>query len=165
MLLFYPFLADLHLVFAKRPVTMKDHPGQIAFPGGRHEPGETLTATALRETEEELGVEAETIQLVGRLRPVYVPPSNFYVHPFVGWQETRPYFAPSEREVAEVIEVSLRHFQDEANQGEEYWSIQGRRWRIPFYTIDQHKIWGATATILAEMVARFSAVERQAHAK
>ncbi len=154
MLLFYPLNERPHLVFARRPDYLRHHPGQIAFPGGRHENGESFLETALRETEEELGVPAQAIDIIGDLRPVYVPPSNFVVHPFAGWLDTRPRFVPDADEVDQLLEIPLDHFFDPANRGLENRVFNQITWPIPFYRYGKHKIWGATATILSEMVER-----------
>lgn len=156
MVLLYPQESELQLIFARRPDTLRDHPGQIAFPGGRREPGEAYIDTALRETEEELGVPAAQIEVLGQLRSVYVPPSNFVVHPFVGWHERRPAFVPSPDEVAELLEIPLSHFLNPNSRSREEWTFKKMNVTldIPFYHFGQHKIWGATATILSELMAR-----------
>lgn len=158
MLLFYPIGNVLHLVFAKRPDYLKNHPGQIAFPGGRHEDGETFVETALRETEEELGLPGQQVEILGKLRPVYVPPSNFFVHPFVGWHPRQPQFKPDTNEVALVLEIPLRHFMDQNNQAVEERVFDNQTWPIPYYQFEEHKVWGATATILSEVVARMNGI-------
>jgi 8-oxo-dGTP pyrophosphatase MutT (NUDIX family) len=108
--LFYPKNDEWHLVFIERAASHPGdrHAGQISFPGGKKEPqDQVLSDTALREAEEEIGVRASDIQLLGGLTDLYIPVSNFQVHPFVGWLDYTPEFSPQESEVAAVIEVPL----------------------------------------------------------
>ena len=90
MLLLYPFgttngKQEIRLVLTRRHRGLSKHAGQISFPGGRQDKGESLQAAALRETSEEIGVRPEEIEILGELKPVYIPPSDFTVFPFVGW--------------------------------------------------------------------------------
>ena len=107
--LFYPRKNRLHLVFTRRTDRVSSHQAQISFPGGRREPDEEFDQTALRETNEELGVNPESVRILGRLTPLYVPPTNFCIYPVVGFAAERPDFRPSPNEVAEVIEVPVDH--------------------------------------------------------
>jgi len=152
LILFYPRENRLHLVLTRRTERMDHHQAQISYPGGRCEPGESLEQTALRETEEELGVSPEDVHILGELTPLYIPPSNYCIYPFVGITDSRPEFVPSEKEVAEVIEVPLDHLLDTRNIKEEIWVIRGESIRVPFYSYSGHKIWGATAMVLAELL-------------
>ncbi|MEM8858851.1 MAG: CoA pyrophosphatase [Chloroflexota bacterium] len=115
--LFYPDDDDLKVILLQRPSNMRNHAGQIAFPGGKQDEGETLEETALRETWEEIGILADQMTVVGRIDPLYIPPSNFFVHCFVGFIDHEPTFVPSEAEVAEIFQVSWEHFLGEANRG------------------------------------------------
>lgn len=157
LLLLYPRPPDgeLTVVLTQRPHYPGVHSGQISFPGGRHEPPETLQATALRETHEEIGVPAESVTLLGELTRVYILPSDFEVHPFVGYHAGgRPSFVPDPREVAALIEVPLRRLLDPATRHEEEWQLRGAAVAVPFFAIDEHKVWGATAMMLSEFVER-----------
>ena len=151
--LLFPYDEATGLVLTKRPNTLSAHAGQVSFPGGRREDGETLVDTALRETQEELGVPAEAIAVLGPLTPLYIPPTRFCVYPFVGALDHRPRYRPSPVEVDRVIEVDLGHIRDPANRREEDWTLRGRPARVPFYAIDGETVWGATAMMLAELVA------------
>jgi 8-oxo-dGTP pyrophosphatase MutT (NUDIX family) len=155
LIMLYEADGQLQLPLIKRRDDLTHHPGQVAFPGGRLEDGETPYQAALRETEEEIGVPGETVALLGALSPIYIPPSDFEVHPFVGWRESgRPAFHPDPREVAEVIEVSLIHLRDPACRASERWELRGQAVEIPYFNIPPHKVWGATAIILSEFLAR-----------
>jgi 8-oxo-dGTP pyrophosphatase MutT (NUDIX family) len=159
LLLFYPQRAngnwseELHLVLTRRPEYPGVHSGQMSFPGGRREAGESLRATALRETLEEVGVLPETLQVIGALSPLYTPPSNFCIHPFIAYSPVQPQFQPDEKEVAELVEVPLSLLFDPAIRKEEVWEFKdyGPR-RVPFFDIYGHKVWGATAMILNEFL-------------
>lgn len=131
---------------------MRHHQAQISFPGGRQEAGEDLIQTALRETQEELGVQPDAIRVLGMLTPLYIPPSKTCIHPVVATLWERPEFVRSPEEVEEVIEVPLAHLRDPMNRHEEVWTIRGIPVRVPFYLFKGNKIWGATAMVLAEFL-------------
>ncbi|MFQ5420000.1 MAG: NUDIX hydrolase [Anaerolineae bacterium] len=151
---------ELHLVLTRRRDDLNAHAGQISFPGGRQDEGEALAATAVREAQEEVGVSPAAITLIGRIDPLYIPPSDFEVHPFVGWYHNgeRPSFTPSESEVAEVLEVPLRHLLRPETRVVERWNLRGAELDVPFYDVYGHKVWGATAIMLSEFLARLRAV-------
>jgi 8-oxo-dGTP pyrophosphatase MutT (NUDIX family) len=133
---------------------VESHQGQISLPGGSQEPGETIAETALRETGEELGFDLDDHRLLGRLTSLYIPPSDFVIHPFVAYRPTRPDFAPAPSEVAELLEVPLGYLLDSAVHQSEDWMIRGYQVEVPFYLIGEHKVWGATAMVLSEMEQR-----------
>jgi 8-oxo-dGTP pyrophosphatase MutT (NUDIX family) len=141
------------LVLIRRPEYPGVHGGQISLPGGRREVGEPLPATALREAREEIGLDPETVEIIGQLSPLYTPPSNFYIFPFVAFSPNQPLFQPNANEVAEIIETPLRLLQNPAHRKEESWYFQnyGER-RVPFFDVYGHQVWGATAMILSEFL-------------
>jgi 8-oxo-dGTP pyrophosphatase MutT (NUDIX family) len=144
---------ELHLVLIRRPDYEGVHGGQISFPGGQREAEESLQATALRETKEELGVPPDTLEIIGRLSPLYTPPSNFCIYPFVGYRADRPSFRPNPYEVAAILELPLSHLLNPAVRKEELWDFaRGGERRIPFFDVFGHKVWGATAMMLSEFV-------------
>jgi 8-oxo-dGTP pyrophosphatase MutT (NUDIX family) len=153
LVLFYPCDAALCLVLTRRTDEVDSHRGQISFPGGSTDPGEDAAATALREAHEELGVDPARVEVLGQLSPLYIPPSGFCVYPVVAYAAERPEFVPNAAEVAEVLEVSLAHLLDPATRGEEIWPIRGADVRVPFYRVGHHKVWGATAMMLCELLA------------
>ncbi len=160
MLLLYPSgtangKRDICLVLTRRHRGLSKHAGQISLPGGRQDKGESLQASALRETSEEIGVSPERIEILGQLNPVYIPPSDFTVFPFVGWHAGQPGFVRSVQEVDEIIEVSLQHLliPETMVEGEVEIS-EGRKLRVPCYQLDRHRVWGATALILGELIER-----------
>ena len=154
---------DISLVLTKRNTRLSSHAGQISFPGGGKEANETLWQTACRETFEEIGVgrwgadsQAEEIELIGRLNPIYIPPSDFTVSPFVGWQGVAPEFICAPEEVELVIETSLSHLLDpETLKIGEVVSANSGEIEVPFYEVGEHRVWGATAIILSELLERF----------
>jgi len=152
LVLLYPWNDSLHLVLTRRTEQVRHHQAQISLPGGRQEPGEDLVQTALRETQEELGVQPDSPQLLGSLTPLYIPPSSTCIHPVVAAIPQRPEFVRSPEEVEEVIEVPLAHLQDPKNIHEEVWTIRGIPVRVPFFLFKGNKIWGATAMVLAELL-------------
>ena len=152
LILIYPRMKRLHLVLTKRTADVLFHQGQISFPGGRQDKGESLQQTALREAQEELKIEPHKIRILGELTPLYIPPSNYCIYPIVATTYSRPSFQLSRQEVAEVIEVPLDHLLDPQNIRREFWTIRGNEVEVPFYLYKGHKIWGATAMVLAELV-------------
>ena len=161
LLLLYCADDELHIVLTKRPEYEGVHAGQVSCPGGRHEPPETLGDTALRETYEEIGVHPAEVELMGELTSLYVMPSDFEVHPFVGRYvgPGRPRFVPDTREVAAILEVPLRLLLDPATRAEEEMELRGGlRLHVPLFAVGEHKVWGATAMILSEFVERLRRV-------
>ncbi len=155
--LLYPKNEDWHLVLIERVSTNpKDrHRGQISFPGGKHEPEDpSLLYTAIREAEEEVGVVADVIHPLGALTELYIPVSNFLVHPFVGYLDHRPEFSPQLTEVQSILEVPFDYFLDEANiQFTDMTISKGITLRkVPYYNVADKVLWGATAMMLRELI-------------
>lgn len=158
LVLLYPHgpAGELHLVLTRRTDTVGNHRGQISFPGGSVDPGDPSTAhTALREACEEIGVCecAADLRLLGALTPLYIPPSDFRIYPHVAYAPRRPQFDPQPAEVAELLEAPVSHFVDESNTAQEEWFVGGATRLVPYYVVHGHKVWGATAMVLAELAA------------
>ncbi|WP_347053079.1 NUDIX hydrolase [Flavobacterium olei] len=153
MMLFYPKQNQTHLVLIVRNTYEGVHSAQIAFPGGKFEKSDfNFENTALRETSEEIGVEPEKIEIIKPFTPMYIPPSNFLVHPFLGFSKEELVFYPDIREVAGIIELPLNVFLDdniimEARLSTSY----GANILVPAFNIQDHVVWGATAMILSEL--------------
>ncbi len=152
LLLLYPRDGRLHLVLTRRAEHLPSHKGQISLPGGARDPGESFEETALREAHEELDVDRAGIQVLGQLTPLYISPSNYCIRPVVGYAPSRPAFRPDPAEVAEVLEVPLADLLDPSTVQEEDWNLRGLQVRVPFFAVKEHKVWGATAMVLAEFV-------------
>lgn len=162
LILLYPHLNHLHFFLTRRTDTVETHKGQISLPGGSQEPDETLQATAVRETAEELGIDIDCIQVIGEaLTPVYIPVSGFRVTPFVAFTPARPRVSFSEHEVVEIIEMPLEALIDDNNVVEEDWEILGFKTRVPLFVINGHKVWGATAMMLGEFREMLQSVKRE----
>jgi len=152
--LFYPDEeAAPHLLLTRRPEAMNKHAGQIAFPGGRREKGESLEETALRETEEEVLIPAERIDVIGELTPLYIPPSNFCVHPFVGLIDHTPDLGVRTEEVADIFGVPPGHLVNPDMRSIRQMHVGGAERDIPHFLFQDHVVWGATAMMMAELAA------------
>jgi len=155
LLMLYPENGSIDLVLTRRRDDLRSHPGQVSFPGGRREEGERLLDTALRETREEIGVDPGCIEILGELTPIYVAPSDFEVVPYVGWHSSgRPDFIAQEAEVAEVIEVPLQSFFASDLRSSQEMKFGDVALQVPYYSVDHYRVWGATAMILSEFLAR-----------
>ena len=145
---------DLVAVFTERRADLKRHAGEISFPGGRQDEGERLHETALREAEEEIGLVAADVELVGALPPVGTFATGYRVFPFVGVIQPGHAWTPQETEVAQVLELSLPNLV----RGHEMKRLirKGVPIKTPTYTVDGHLVWGATARILQELLRRLS---------
>jgi 8-oxo-dGTP pyrophosphatase MutT (NUDIX family) len=151
--LFFPFNDAPHLLLTVRRDNLKQHSGQISLPGGRREPGESLLETALREAHEEVGVVPDEVDVLGQLTPLYIPPSNFCVHPFVGTLPFTPTLYPQDAEVSAILRVPLAHLLSPATLRREPWMLHGNEIEVPFLDVEGHKVWGATAMMLGELLA------------
>ncbi|MEP3208718.1 MAG: CoA pyrophosphatase [Maribacter sp.] len=152
--LFYPKYENVtHLLLILRKTYKGVHSNQIAFPGGKLElQDHDLQETALRETNEEVGVPIERVAIIRSLSKVYIPPSNFEVQPFVGlYQEPQP-FVLQEDEVESVVEVSLADFLNDANLFEQTLSTSyAKNIAVPAFRLNGYTVWGATAMMLSEV--------------
>lgn len=161
LVLLYHMAGTEHVLFTMRTDTVEHHKSQISFPGGaRHDADEDLATTALRETWEEVGVTPEDVEIIGRLDQM-ITTSNFRVTPYVGVLRHAPYeFVPSPDEVAEVLEVPLRHLLDPTNKTmERRQRPDGAEWFSPEYWHNDHRIWGATARMLEGFLEILAAEE------
>lgn len=152
LLLLYPVGEDVFMVFIQRPHYGGIHAGQISLPGGKQEPNDpNLTTTALRESQEEVGLVPETVRILGKLSDLYIPPSRYLVSPFVGCCAVRPEFVRDPAEVEEIIEVNIRDlFSEGACQVTSHKVGLGIYIKAPAFVVNGHVIWGATAMILSE---------------
>ncbi|TXB60062.1 NUDIX hydrolase [Phaeodactylibacter luteus] len=161
MALFYPVPTEgWHLVFIERQRSANNpndrHAGQISFPGGKHEPEDpSMEYTALRETEEEVGVDRQSVTVIGKLTELYIPVSNFLVHPYVGIVERRPQFVPDPAEVQRILEVPFGHLQHpKARQRTDLELAQNLILKgVPYFNVGGKVLWGATAMMVSELVA------------
>jgi 8-oxo-dGTP pyrophosphatase MutT (NUDIX family) len=141
------------LVFTERRADLRRHPGEISFPGGRQDdPGEDLIATALREAEEEIGLDPGDVEVIGALPPVGTFVTGYKVHPFVALIPEGLALRPSPSEVAAILLFRL----DELRAGFAMRRLvrRGIPFRTPTFTIGEHLIWGATGRILGDLLER-----------
>jgi 8-oxo-dGTP pyrophosphatase MutT (NUDIX family) len=141
------------LVFTERRLDLRRHAGEISFPGGRQDhPGEELLSTALREAEEEIGLDPAEVEVQGALPPVGTFVTGYKVHPFVGTIPEGLWFRPNPTEVAAVLEFTL----DQLREGFAMRRLirRGVPIRTPTYEVGEHMIWGATGRILQELLNR-----------
>lgn len=143
---------QLSFCLIQRPAYDGKHSSQISFPGGKHEEEDAdLWATALRETEEEVGVKPSQIARLTDLSPTYIPPSNFWVNPFMGITHSKPIFSPDKDEVDHIIEVPLAALLDQSNlQTRKVTTSYMQQVEVPMFIFNSYEVWGATAMILSE---------------
>ncbi|MGL5892774.1 MAG: NUDIX hydrolase [Bacteroidia bacterium] len=149
----YPHKGEIHTLLIKRPSYQGVHSGQLALPGGAEEPEDRSPAhTALREAYEEVGLGASPEQMLGALTPLYIPPSNFLVRPFMLQLSERPIWKPSADEVESLLEIPLRTFLDQQIKERRKITIgNGMTIEAPCYIIEENILWGATAMMFSEM--------------
>ena len=136
----------------KRPMHEKNHPGQIALPGGAMEKNETLEKTALREAFEEVGIIPSKVEIIGKLTPLPVPVSNYVISPFVGIIEIEPEWKINKDEVEELIILKLDDLINADKGYSEDWNLRGNQVNVPIFKLMDKTIWGATATVLCELI-------------
>ena len=157
LLLVYPHDDDLHFTLTVRGAGLRNHTGQVSLPGGRVDQGESFEDAALREAQEEIGVDPRTLEIIGRLTTLHIPVSGYLLHPVVGYTSMRPAFQRAEWEVARIIEAPVTVLADGAiiKRERRTRAVNGQSVEIdvPFYDIEGEKVWGATAMVLAEFCA------------
>jgi 8-oxo-dGTP pyrophosphatase MutT (NUDIX family) len=153
MLLLYPKNNITHLVLILRNSYAGVHSAQIAFPGGKFEQSDAnYQLTALRETQEEIGIHIDKIEIIREFTSLYIPPSNFKVHPFLGICKEEIEFILDPFEVADIIELSVTDLFDEELQiSTKVKTSYNQTLETPAYKIKNHIVWGATAMILSEL--------------
>jgi 8-oxo-dGTP pyrophosphatase MutT (NUDIX family) len=144
---------ELHAVFTKRREDLRRHPGEISFPGGRQDEGDAdLELTALREAEEEIGLPADAVEIVGALQPTPTIATGYAVYPFVGLIEPGRAWTLSPNEVAQVLELPLRELRE--GYMRQRLIRRGLPIRTDTYVVGDHLIWGATARMLSDLFER-----------
>ena len=150
LILLFPKSENIHFFLTQRTLSVEHHKGQISLPGGTCEKSEQTINTALRETEEEIGVNQNEIKIIGELTPFFTPNSGFIVHPFIGWCNKRPKTNIQADEVQNLFSVSLSQLLNDQILKSENWNLKGYQAKVPFYNFDGYKVWGVTAAILSE---------------
>lgn len=154
LLLLYPFENDIYFPLILRNSYDGFHSGEIGFPGGRQELTDAdLIETALREAKEEIGINPNEVTILGTLTELYTGPSDFIVLPVVGCIGSKPEFHPDPREVKHIFEPNLNYFTDLKTVGCSEIQIPGDLVTTPYYELEGHKVWGATAKIIIELLA------------
>ena len=152
--LFYPDKnQETRFVLILRNTYPGVHSAQVAFPGGKLEDQDiSLKNTALRETYEEVGVPINDVKVIKKISQVYIPPSNFYVQPFIGITQITPKFIKQDDEVEALIEVNLKHFlDDEALVFKKVKTSYSVEVEVPAFKLNDYVVWGATAMMLSEI--------------
>jgi 8-oxo-dGTP pyrophosphatase MutT (NUDIX family) len=141
------------IVLIQRPTYNGVHSNQIALPGGKMEAeDENLLATAKRETHEEIGITSDEYEIIGQLSTIYIPPSNFHVHPFVAITDKQLVFIPEKKEVSEIISLPINKLLASTSKQEQLIQMStGFKLKTMTYVHNNKTIWGATAMILSEL--------------
>ncbi len=151
LVLFYPVAQQVHLVLTRRAGTLGQHAGQISLPGGAVDRDESVEAAAVREAEEEIGLRTDALRVIGRMSPLYIPVSNFSLHPVAAILDRRPVLAPAADEVARILEVPVRELCDPASFRQGWLHRRERTISVPYFELQGERVWGATAMVLGEV--------------
>jgi 8-oxo-dGTP pyrophosphatase MutT (NUDIX family) len=153
LILLFPENGSVHTVFMQRPDYNGVHSGQISFPGGKKEPtDENIIQTAIREANEETGVDPEKISIIGTLTPLFIPISNMIVTPVIGWVNEKPVFNHQPEEVVFLIDADLKILLDPSIIKTKPFEIRGEMIEVKYFDYEANRIWGATAMILYELL-------------
>jgi len=156
LILLYPgSTGSIYTVLIKRPVYNGTHSAQIAFPGGAKEPQDASAAeTALREAQEEVGLDADGIEILGSLSEVYIPPSRFIVNPVVAYSQETPVFTPFSGEVDKLLETPVEWLFDpeRVKSTRIFLPLYNTHIEAPYYDLHGEVVWGATAMMIRELV-------------
>lgn len=151
---------EAHVVLTRRGSWLRSHSSQVAFPGGRVEPGETPEEAALREAYEEVALDPASVEVVGPLTPIATLSAVNAIEPFVGVLPARPALVANPAEVERVFDVPFSELLDLEVFREERWGIAGVERPMYFFELDGETVWGATARILFELLVRLTTVVR-----
>ena len=160
LVLLYPLDDAPHVLLTVRAGRLGKHAGQVSFPGGLIDAGESVREAALREAFEEVGLDPAAVRVAGALSPLYITVSNFAIHPVAGVAESTPRLRPSAAEVARLLPAPLAALADPANLR------RGTRWRgdlpcdVPYFEVRNERVWGATAMVLAELLTMLDLAPR-----
>ncbi len=153
MVLLYPHNGDIYLPLTKRPVYTGAHSGQVSLPGGKVEKtDQNIIHTALRETEEEIGVSNQTVQVIGKLSELFIVASNFKVYPTVGIVREPPLLKPDAKEVVKILTPSLSELRDVERRSVKTMYFPPYTIESPYFDIEGEVVWGATAMIISELL-------------
>ena len=150
LILLYEENGVICFTLTERTQTVEHHRGQISLPGGAREADEKLSSTAIRETQEEIGIYADDVDIIGALSPLFVPVTGFIINPFVGIINANFEPQPAPEEVETVISVHVNELLNDDNELQEKRDLRGYDMNIPYFLLSGHKVWGATAMILSE---------------
>ena len=161
LILLYPHIGRIYTVFIKRTEYEGVHSGQVSLPGGMFEEKDgSFMNTALREANEETGIDISSVTIIGKLTPLHIPVSNVNVHAFVGVTDSRPVFIHDPSEVQYLIEESLDELMNEVNRKTRAMTLFGNEVIVPYFDIRGNHIWGATAMIISEFAEIMRKVTR-----
>ena len=153
MMLLFPYEEQLCTLFIVRPENPGVHSGQMSFPGGKKELGESMLATALRETEEEIGLASNQIEIIGELTEIYIPPSHFLVQPYIGVLAELPELTPNPDEVSKILIEPVSNLMTASTILKKKIFIPKfeRTLEVPYFDVQGHTLWGATAMMVYEL--------------
>ena len=150
LILLYLENNEIYFFLTKRTDELEHHKGQISLPGGTQEENEKLIDTALRETQEEIGINKTSISIIGSMTPLFVPVTGFMINPFIGYSLSKLDPKPDPAEVAAIFSVNISDLLNEANRTIEQRKIRGYDVEVPYFNLNNYEVWGATSMILSE---------------
>ena len=150
LILLFPKRDTFNFILTLRSKKVETHKGQISLPGGVQEENESLAETALREANEEIGVLPEIVEIIGKLSTIYVPYSGFKIYPYVGWTKSIPNLKASAEEVEKIIFAPINELLNNENQRKKPTVLRGIPVTMPYFNLNNEKVWGATSMILSE---------------
>jgi 8-oxo-dGTP pyrophosphatase MutT (NUDIX family) len=153
LILLYPKADKLHTVLIRRVTYNGAHSGQVSLPGGKKEhEDKTIIHTALREAEEEIGIDSTQVDILGKLSPLQIPVSHFEVHPVVGYLSFEPSFKIDPNEVNYIIYSEIDEFLDPSNRIKSVLTVKDELVDVPGFQLNGDFVWGATAMIINEFI-------------
>jgi 8-oxo-dGTP pyrophosphatase MutT (NUDIX family) len=153
LIMLYPENHAVYTTFMQRPNYDGVHGGQISFPGGKMEPSDKdIIHTALREAQEETGIDISGLNILGTLTPLFIPVSNMLVTPVAVWIKKKPFFKIKPDEVVYLFNASLERLMDPTIIKEKPFEVRGEMINVKYYDFESHVIWGATAMMLHELL-------------